>query len=52
MKRTIIIIDKKTKEQIKISWPDAIMYYEGHTSFEEIKNKYSGEENEDKKSKF
>lgn len=52
MNRTITIIDKNTNEQLMITWPEAIVYYEGHSSFDELKNKYKGEDNENKKNKF
>jgi len=40
--RIVIIKDKKTKEEIKITWEDSLRYIEGHASFEELKEKYEG----------
>jgi len=48
-KRTVIIVNKKTKEEVKVTWPEAVRYYEGHACFEELKEKY--EVSNDKKDK-
>lgn len=42
-KRTVIIVNKKTKEEVKITWPEALRYYEGYASFEELKKKHEAD---------
>lgn len=49
--RTVIIVNKKTKEQVKITWLEALRYYEKHATFEELQQKYKEVDNEDKKDK-
>lgn len=51
-KRIVTIENKKTKEKIQITWLEAISYYEGHSSFDELKQKYSEDKHENKKSKL
>jgi hypothetical protein len=40
--RIVEIVNKKTKEKVMITWHDSLQYFEGHATFEELKEKYEG----------
>jgi hypothetical protein len=40
--RIVEIINKKTKESLKVTWHESLLYFNGHASFEELKEKYGG----------
>ena len=43
--RIVEIYDRKTKKRLKAEYWDAISYYEGHTSMEELREKEAANEN-------
>lgn len=41
-KRIVIILNRKAKEQLSVTWPEALQHYRGYATFEEFKEKYKG----------